>query len=129
MKKVKQNKGAELRIFFIFGNSFLDLFEIDSFLCCPFKPRIFLLGWSILCDDPLQMMTIYVPEKDMSYDILELIEHNDCLTFHRQTLNLYCKLASFGNQKVAHILCSHVDEDQIMYAIKSHCKSISISTK
>lgn len=72
-------------------------------------------------------MSIYVPEKDTSYDVLEMIEHNDFLTFHRQTLNLYCKLAAHGNQKVAHILCSHVDEDQIMYAVKSHCKFPNIS--
>ncbi|KAM3723537.1 Ryanodine receptor [Dirofilaria immitis] len=77
-------------------------------------------GWSILCDDPVRIMSIYIPEKDTSYDILEMIEHNDFLIFHRQTLNLYCKLAAHGNQKVAHILCSHVDEDQIMYAVKSH---------
>ncbi|VDK67237.1 unnamed protein product [Onchocerca ochengi] len=77
-------------------------------------------GWSVLCDDPVRIMSIYVPEKDTSYDILEMIERNDFLVFHRQTLNLYCKLAAHGNQKVAHILCSHVDEDQIMYAVKSH---------
>ncbi|KHN75295.1 Ryanodine receptor 44F [Toxocara canis] len=77
-------------------------------------------GWSVLCDDPVRIMSIYVPEKDMSYDILEIIEQPSCLTFHRQTLNLYCKLAAHGNQKVAHILCAHVDEDQIMYAVKSH---------
>ncbi|KAK0411652.1 hypothetical protein QR680_005766 [Steinernema hermaphroditum] len=77
-------------------------------------------GWSVLCNDPVRIMTVYVPEKDMSYDILEMIENPDHLTFHRQTLNLYCKLASHGNQKVAHILCHHVDEDQIMYAVKSH---------
>ncbi|KAK6049513.1 hypothetical protein COOONC_12982 [Cooperia oncophora] len=65
-------------------------------------------------------MTVYVPEKDESFDILEIIEKPVFLDFHRQTLNLYCKLASHGNQKVAHILCSHVDEDQIMYAVKSH---------
>ncbi|VDN03294.1 unnamed protein product [Thelazia callipaeda] len=77
-------------------------------------------GWSVLCDDPVHIMSIYVPEKDVSYDVLEMIEHSDFLAFHRQTLNLYCKLAAHGNQKVAHILCSHVDEDQIMYAVKSH---------
>ncbi|VDM37968.1 unnamed protein product [Toxocara canis] len=76
-------------------------------------------GWSVLCDDPVRIMSIYVPEKDMSYDILEIIEQPSCLTFHRQTLNLYCKLAAHGNQKVAHILCAHVDEDQIMYAVKN----------
>uniref|UniRef100_A0A1I7Z2U2 B30.2/SPRY domain-containing protein n=1 Tax=Steinernema glaseri TaxID=37863 RepID=A0A1I7Z2U2_9BILA len=77
-------------------------------------------GWSVLCNDPVRIMTVYVPEKDMSYDILEMIENPDHLIFHRQTLNLYCKLASHGNQKVAHVLCHHVDEDQIMYAVKSH---------
>ncbi|KAK6754198.1 hypothetical protein RB195_013289 [Necator americanus] len=77
-------------------------------------------GWSVLCDDPVRIMAVYVPEKDESFDILEMIEKPEFLDFHRQTLNLYCKLASHGNQKVAHILCQHVDEDQIMYAVKSH---------
>jgi ryanodine receptor 2 len=67
-------------------------------------------------------MSVYVPEKDMSFDVLEMIEHPDYLAFHRQTLNLYCKLCSQGNQKVAHILCDHIDQEQIMYAIKSHGK-------
>uniref|UniRef100_A0A0M3IA50 B30.2/SPRY domain-containing protein n=1 Tax=Ascaris lumbricoides TaxID=6252 RepID=A0A0M3IA50_ASCLU len=87
-------------------------------------------GWSVLCDDPVCIMSIYVPEKDMSYDILEIIEQPAYLAFHRQTLNLYCKLAAHGNQKVAHILCGHVGEDQLMYAVKSHCKlSSSICIK
>ncbi|KJH53390.1 SPRY domain protein [Dictyocaulus viviparus] len=77
-------------------------------------------GWSVLCDNPVRIMSVYVPEKDESFDILEMIEKPIFLDFHRQTLNLYCKLASHGNQKVAHILCGHVDEDQIMYAVKSH---------
>ncbi|EPB70936.1 hypothetical protein ANCCEY_09971 [Ancylostoma ceylanicum] len=77
-------------------------------------------GWSVLCDDPVRIMAVYVPEKDESFDILEMIEKPMFLDFHQQTLNLYCKLASHGNQKVAHILCQHVDEDQIMYAVKSH---------
>ncbi|VDM79448.1 unnamed protein product [Strongylus vulgaris] len=77
-------------------------------------------GWSVLCDDPVRIMAVYVPEKDESFDILEMIEKPVYLDFHRQTLNLYCKLASHGNLKVAHVLCGHVDEDQIMYAVKSH---------
>lgn len=77
-------------------------------------------GWSVLCDDAIRMLMVYVPEKDMSYDILELIENPDLLVFHRQTLNLYCKLAAHGNQSVAHTLCTHVDEDQLMYAVKNH---------
>jgi hypothetical protein len=68
---------------------------------------------------------VYIPEKDSSFDILELIEKQDLLDFHRQTLNLYCRLAAHGNQKVAHILCSHVDEDQIMHGVKSQCKSFN----
>lgn len=78
------------------------------------------IGWSVLCDEPVKMMSVYVPEKDMSFDVLEIIEHPEYLAFHRQTLNLYCKLCSQGNQKVAHMLCDHVDQEQIMYAIKSH---------
>ncbi|ULT90419.1 hypothetical protein L3Y34_008632 [Caenorhabditis briggsae] len=77
-------------------------------------------GWSVLCNDPVRIMSVYIPEKDQSLDILEMIEMPDMLEFHRQTLNLYCKLASHGNHKVAHTLCQHIDEDQIMYAIKSH---------
>ncbi|CAI5451931.1 unnamed protein product [Caenorhabditis angaria] len=77
-------------------------------------------GWSVLCNDPVRVMMVYIPEKDQSFDILEMIEMPFMLEFHRQTLNLYCKLASHGNHKVAHTLCQHVDEDQIMYAIKSH---------
>uniref|UniRef100_A0AC34QR18 Ryanodine receptor n=1 Tax=Panagrolaimus sp. JU765 TaxID=591449 RepID=A0AC34QR18_9BILA len=77
-------------------------------------------GWSVLCDDPVRNLMVYVPEKDLSYDMLELIEKTDLLQFHRQTLDLYCKLAAHGNHRVAHVLCSHVDEDQIMYAVKNH---------
>uniref|UniRef100_A0A0N4ZPH7 Ryanodine receptor 44F n=1 Tax=Parastrongyloides trichosuri TaxID=131310 RepID=A0A0N4ZPH7_PARTI len=83
-------------------------------------------GWSVLCDHPVRVMLIHIPEKYKSYDILELIEMPELLAFHRQTLNLYCKLASHGNQKVSHILCQHVDEDQVMYAIKNHFLSGSM---
>lgn len=80
-------------------------------------------GWSVLCDDPVTMMSVYVPEKDYCYDLLEMVEHPDYLKFHRQTLNLYCKLTAQGNQKLAHMLCHHVDEEQLMYAIRNECKS------
>lgn len=82
------------------------------------------LGWSVLCDDPVRALMVYIPERDSSLDILELIENPDLLTFHSQTLDLYCKLASHGNQKVAHTLCSHVDESQLMYAVKNHCEFV-----
>ncbi|KAI6237110.1 hypothetical protein M3Y95_00230500 [Aphelenchoides besseyi] len=77
-------------------------------------------GWSVLCNDPVRALMVYSPERDASLDILELIENPELLDFHRQTLNLYCRLAAHGNQRVGHILCTHVDEDQIMYGVKSH---------
>ncbi|GMR59737.1 hypothetical protein PMAYCL1PPCAC_29932, partial [Pristionchus mayeri] len=77
-------------------------------------------GWSVLCDDPVRIMAVYVPEKDVAFDVLEMIEQPEFLPFHKQTMDLYCKLASHGNHKVAHTLCHHVTEDQIMYAVMSH---------
>ena len=65
---------------------------------------------------------VYIPERDASLDILELIENPDLLTFHSQTPDLYCKLASRRNQKLAHTLRSHVDQSQLMYAVKNHCE-------
>ena len=79
-------------------------------------------GWSVLCDDPVRALMMYIPERDASIDILELIENRPLLQFHSQTLELYCKLAAYGNQRVAHTLCSHVDEAQLMYAVKSECE-------
>ncbi|XP_003370112.1 ryanodine receptor 44F, partial [Trichinella spiralis] len=78
-------------------------------------------GWSVLCDDLVRTMMLYVPERDSSIDILELAEHESLCTFHQQTLRLYCSLCAQGNFKIAHILCQHVDEDQLMYAIQSKC--------
>lgn len=70
----------------------------------------------------VSMMAVYVPERDQSLDILEMIEYPHFTNFHAQTLRLYCALSAQGNQKVAHILCKHVDELQLMYAISNHCK-------
>jgi hypothetical protein len=86
-------------------------------------------GWSVLCLDPVRALMVYIPERDASLDILELIENPDLLTFHRQTLNLYCRLTSHGNQRVAHTLCYHVDEDQIFYGVKSQCNVFNIKTE
>lgn len=83
--------------------------------------KYFFLGWSVLCNDSIQTLMVYIPENDSSLDILELIEKTDLLKFHSRTLNLYCKLASHGNQQVAHTLCAHIDENQLIYAVKSHC--------
>lgn len=57
----------------------------------------------MLCDDPVRSLMVYIPERDESVDILELIEKPDLLSFHARTLNLYCKLAAHGNQKVVKI--------------------------
>lgn len=70
------------------------------------------------------MMGIYVPELDKCYDILEMVEMEELMKFHEQTLHLYCALVAHGNFKLAHILCKHVDETQLMYAIKSQSKRL-----
>ena len=54
-----------------------------------------------------------------SVDILELSEFDDLLTFHHNTLLLYCSLCALGNTRVCHALCSHVDQSQFFYAIQN----------
>lgn len=76
-------------------------------------------GWSMLADDPIAMLVVYVPEDDRCLDVLELIEHERLLKFHSNTLTLYGALCAQGNHKVAHIICSHVDQRQLLYAINS----------
>lgn len=49
-------------------------------------------------------------------DILELSERQDLMKFHYHTLMLYCAVCALGNNRVAHALCSHVDESQLFYA-------------
>lgn len=60
-----------------------------------------------------------MPAQDLSLDMLELTEIPAYEAFHKQTLELYCKLCGYGNSKVAHYLCAHVDQEQLMYAIKN----------
>ncbi|VDP02284.1 unnamed protein product [Soboliphyme baturini] len=81
-------------------------------------------GWSVLCDEIVKMMMIYIPENDSSLDILELIEYKDLLNFHQRTLQLYCSLCAQGNFRNAHILSKHVDQPQLFYAIEN--KSLSV---
>lgn len=50
-------------------------------------------------------------------DILELSEHEDLRKFHYHTLMLYCALCALGNTRVAHALCSHLDQSQLLYTI------------
>lgn len=52
-------------------------------------------------------------------DILELSERLDLMKFHYHTLMLYCAVCALGNNRVAHALCSHVDESQLFYAIEN----------
>lgn len=54
-----------------------------------------------------------------SLEILELSEHKDLLKFHYHTLRLYSAICALGNNRVAHALCSHVDEAQLLHAIEN----------
>lgn len=62
-------------------------------------------------------VSIYVLSR--SVDILELSEQNDLLNFHYHTLRLYSAICALGNNRVAHALCSHVDESQLLQAIEN----------
>ncbi|XP_015230090.1 PREDICTED: ryanodine receptor 2-like [Cyprinodon variegatus] len=76
-------------------------------------------GWRVQCSDPQQVMILQIPEENRCVDILELSELDDLLTFHQNILLLYSSLAAFGNNRVCHALCSHVDQSQILYAIQN----------
>lgn len=82
-----------------------------------------LRGWSVLADEPVAMLALHVPEDDRCVDILELIENERLLQFHAKTLALYCALCYQGNTRAAHMICGHVDEKQLMYAIQSEYMS------
>ncbi|XP_046876649.1 ryanodine receptor 1 isoform X4 [Hypomesus transpacificus] len=76
-------------------------------------------GWSVECREPLTMMALHIPEENRCIDILELSERMDMLKFHYHTLKLYGSVCALGNNRVAHALCSHVDESQLFYAIEN----------
>lgn len=48
---------------------------------------------------------------------MELSEQEDLRKFHYHTLKLYCALCALGNTRVAHALCSHLDQSQLLYTI------------
>uniref|UniRef100_A0A670J4K8 Ryanodine receptor 1 n=1 Tax=Podarcis muralis TaxID=64176 RepID=A0A670J4K8_PODMU len=73
-------------------------------------------GWMVECTEPNIMMALHIPEEN----ILELSERLDLLKFHSHTLKLYCAVCALGNNRVAHALCSHVDESQLLYTIESN---------
>ncbi|XP_025830516.1 ryanodine receptor [Agrilus planipennis] len=80
-------------------------------------------GWSMLCEDPVSMLALHIPEEDRCMDILELIELEKLLSFHAHTLTLYAALCYQSNYRAAHVLCKHVDQKQLLYAIKSEYMS------
>uniref|UniRef100_A0AAN0LPN8 Ryanodine receptor n=1 Tax=Polyphagotarsonemus latus TaxID=1204166 RepID=A0AAN0LPN8_9ACAR len=80
-------------------------------------------GWSMLVDEPVSMLALHLPEENRCIDILELIEHDKLLTFHAKTLCLYGALCYQGNTRAAHMICTHVDTIQLMYAIQSEYMS------
>uniref|UniRef100_A0A673BRB3 Ryanodine receptor 1 n=1 Tax=Sphaeramia orbicularis TaxID=375764 RepID=A0A673BRB3_9TELE len=77
------------------------------------------LGWMVECTEPLIMMALHIPEENRCIDILELSERQDLMKFHYHTLMLYCAVCALGNNRVAHALCSHVDEAQLFYATEN----------
>ncbi|MGH0131347.1 UNVERIFIED_CONTAM: hypothetical protein FKN15_047691 [Acipenser sinensis] len=74
-------------------------------------------GWVVQCLEPLQIMALHIPEENRCVDILELSEQEDLMKFHYHTLKLYCALCALGNNRISHVLCSHVDQSQLLYAI------------
>lgn len=48
---------------------------------------------------------------------MELSENEDLRQFHYHTLKLFCALCALGNTRVAHALCSHLDQSQLLYTI------------
>ncbi|XP_048259812.1 ryanodine receptor-like isoform X9 [Haliotis rufescens] len=80
-------------------------------------------GHSMLCEKPVAMLAIHVPEENRCLDILELIEYEHLLDFHARTLDLYMAVCAHGNHRVANALTKHVDEKQLMYCIQSEYMS------
>nr|CAI5848298.1 unnamed protein product [Callosobruchus analis] len=80
-------------------------------------------GWSMLCEDAVSMLALHMPEEDRCIDILELIEMEKLLSFHAHTLTLYAALCYQSNYRAAHVLCKHVDQKQLLYAIKAEYMS------
>ncbi|XP_076155871.1 ryanodine receptor 3 [Alosa pseudoharengus] len=74
-------------------------------------------GWAVQCVEPLQMLAVHIPEENRCVDIMELSEQEDLRKFHYHTLRLYCALCALGNTRVAHALCSHLDQAQLLYTI------------
>nr|XP_032804165.1 ryanodine receptor 2-like isoform X12 [Petromyzon marinus] len=76
-------------------------------------------GWKVQCTEPLVFMALRIPEENRCMDILELSERRDLRKFHAHTLKLYSAVCALGNNRVAHALCSHVDQAQLLFAIEN----------
>ncbi|KAL1257353.1 hypothetical protein QQF64_010597, partial [Cirrhinus molitorella] len=74
-------------------------------------------GWMVQCVEPLQMLAVHIPEENRCVDIMELSEQEELRKFQYHTLKLYCALCAHGNTRVAHALCSHLDQSQLLYTI------------
>lgn len=81
-----------------------------------------------MCEDPVSMLAVHIPEEDRCMDILELIEYERLLSFHAHTLQLYSALCFQSNFRAAHTLCSYVDQKQLLYAIESEYLSGPLRT-
>ncbi|CAB1339835.1 unnamed protein product, partial [Coregonus sp. 'balchen'] len=77
--------------------------------------------WSRMPNTFLTVETARVSERHgwvvQCLDILELSENEGLRKFHYHTLKLYCALCALGNTRVAHALCSHLDQSQLLYTI------------
>ena len=76
-------------------------------------------GWQIEISAAMQFCAVYLPEENRSVDILELTENPSLLEFHLSTMNLYKAMCALGNYRVAHALCSYIDQQQFLYCIRS----------
>ncbi|KAG9348369.1 hypothetical protein JZ751_002104, partial [Albula glossodonta] len=70
----------------------------------------------------VQMLTPVIwsrmPNHFLSPEVARVSERHGWM-FHYHTLMLYCAVCALGNNRVAHALCSHVDESQLFYAIEN----------
>lgn len=78
-----------------------------------------LLGWSMLCEEIVNLAAIYIPEEDRWVNILELNENEEMLKFHHNMLLLYQAVCAQSNNFVAHEVCKHIDENQLMYYVQN----------
>ena len=77
------------------------------------------MGWIVKVQEPVRFMAVHIPEENRCVDILELIEMPELLRFHSRTMRLYSNMCALGNYRVAHALCSYIDQQQFMYCINS----------